>query len=294
MKTIDYLRAILAISCCILSALAQSADQAQAQALTNVSYPSVLKLPQGAPAKKISYGDDALQYGELWLPPGKMHVTGPLLVFIHGGCWLNAYDIKHAHAATHALSQAGFAVWSLEYRRTGDVGGAWPGSFKDILQGIDYVQQLKSYNLNTDEIILMGHSAGGHLALLAGQHYVNKEGNKKADKNPIKGVIGLAAISDVEKYALGKNDCQTATPAFMGGTYSEKSAEYNLANPMKQGFHPHTVLIHGDKDTIVPLAQSLDAKQTVKVVPGAGHFDMIHSGSKAWGVILKAIDVLIE
>jgi acetyl esterase/lipase len=113
MKTMNYLRAILVIGCCALSALAQSAEQA----LTNVSYPSILKLPQGTPAKTISYGDDALQFCELWLPPGKAQVTKPLLVFIHGGCWLNAYDIKHVYAATHALSQAGFAVWSLQFLR---------------------------------------------------------------------------------------------------------------------------------------------------------------------------------
>ncbi|MFT4925237.1 MAG: acetyl esterase/lipase [Phenylobacterium sp.] len=257
--------------------------------LSNVSYASVLKQAKGTPSKIISYGDDSLQYGELWLPNHSKQAqlgSKPLIVFIHGGCWLNAYDIKHTQAASDALSQAGFAVWSLEYRRTGDVGGAWPGSYQDILQGIEYTKQLSQFNINQQQILLMGHSAGGHLAILAANHY-----DQKADKR-IKGVIGLAAISDIAKYAEGSNDCQTATPRFMGGTYQAQQQSYDAANPIKQGFHPNTILIHGDQDSVVPLAQSTDSGQKVVIVKGGGHFDMIHPGSKAWITLLKTIDEL--
>ena len=82
----------------------------------------------------MSYAGQPQQYGELWLPEG----IGPfpVVVFVHGGCWLNAFDITHTHAASTALAQAGYAVWSLEYRRVGDPGGGWPGTFDDISLGV--------------------------------------------------------------------------------------------------------------------------------------------------------------
>ena len=61
-----------------------------------------------------------------------MSANAPLVILIHGGCWLNSFDVNHSRPLATALSQAGFAVWSLEYRRTGDPGGGWPGTLEDI------------------------------------------------------------------------------------------------------------------------------------------------------------------
>jgi len=71
----------------------------------------------------------------LWLPAEGNKKQNNLVVFIHGGCWLNAYDIKHSYALATALAQEGYAVWSLEYRRA---AMRWwmAGSFDDILSGI--------------------------------------------------------------------------------------------------------------------------------------------------------------
>lgn len=252
----------------------------------NVSYKSVLELPTDAPSEILSYGDDPLQYGELWLPDSKQDLAAPLIVFIHGGCWLNAYDIKHTQAASYALTKYGYAVWSVEYRRTGDEGGAWPGTFNDILSAIEFARQLNRTTINNSQIVLVGHSAGGHLALLAANHYA-----KRAD-NLVKGVIGLAAISNLKKYSQGDNSCQSVVVDFMGGNFKANKEQYNSADPMVQGFHSRTILIHGDNDTIVPLAQSTESNQYVEIVKGAGHFDMIHTGSSSWHVLLKTLNEL--
>ena len=252
----------------------------------NVSYNSILKLPTGTPSEILSYDDDPLQYGELWLPDTEQNLAAPLIVFIHGGCWLNAYDIKHTQAASNALTKAGYAVLSVEYRRTGDEGGAWPGTFNDILSAIEFAKRLKRDKVNNSQIILMGHSAGGHLALLAANHY------GKHEKNSVKGVIGLAAISNLKKYSQGDNSCQSVVVDFMNGDFKANEEQYNLADPMVQGFHSRTILIHGDSDTIVPLAQSTKSNQYVEIVQGAGHFDMIHTGSSSWQVMLKILGEL--
>ena len=97
----------------------------------DVSFDQVTALPFTASHRQIAYGNDPLQFGELWSPLEDS--PRGLIVLLHGGCWLNAFDLQYSYAMSTALSQAGYLVWSLEYRRTGDAGGGWPGTFADIM-----------------------------------------------------------------------------------------------------------------------------------------------------------------
>ena len=280
---------------------------------SNVSYKDVLALPVASPDHVISYGVDPYQFAELWLPkeglpkeglpkeglpkegllkegllkegleksldfeePVKRH---PLVVLVHGGCWLNAFDIKHTHALSTALMRAGYAVWSIEYRRTGDRGGAWPGSYNDIKLAISSLDKLGEYPVDLDKVAIAGHSAGGHLALLAGS-------DKLYDFDA---VIGLAAITDIVTYAAGDNSCQIATPQFMGGSSTQFPDRYAAANPAVKKPHPATVLIHGSLDSIVDSAHAGYIESDSHIIDGAGHFDMVHPGTPSYQALLKAL-----
>lgn len=245
----------------------------------DVPYPAVAQLEPGTPAQVVSYGPDALQFAELWLP--EQTDAAPVIAFIHGGCWLNAYDIAHTRPFTTALADAGFAVWSIEYRRTGDNGGGWPGSYEDIQAALTTLVEQQNPGLDLSRVALMGHSAGGHLALLAGA-------NPPADLD-IDAVVGLAAITDLPAYARGDNSCEGVTPGFMGGTPDEVPQLYQQANPATQQPHPRTVLIQGTADKIVSTEQAQLKGATTLWVEDAGHFDMIHPGAPVWQQI---IDVL--
>lgn len=249
--------------------------------MNNVSYGSVTALGFKPADVRLVYGDDdpQLQYGLLWLPAASAATQKkPLIVLVHGGCWLNAYDIRHTFPLSSALAEAGYAVWSLEYRRTGDAGGGWPGSFEDVVKGIAFASTLEEYPLDTGRVVVMGHSAGGHLALLAASGSSN-----------VGAVIGLAAITDIVEYSRGTNDCQAAAPAFMGGTYEELPSAYEAANPAEKPLHAKTVLLQGDVDTIVPPAQSRLPGAVTEIYAGAGHFDWIHPGSGAYGLLLSTL-----
>ncbi|MEP2603806.1 MAG: alpha/beta hydrolase, partial [Paraglaciecola sp.] len=135
----------------------------------NLAYSKVAELPFSTADAKISYGPNPQQYALFW----EARVAGqvvkrPLVVLIHGGCWLSAYDIQHTYALSTGLAQAGFNVWSVEYRRTGDLGGGWPSTYDDIKAGILASAQYKNEEFELANSVLVGHSAGGHLALLAG------------------------------------------------------------------------------------------------------------------------------
>ncbi|WP_133470659.1 alpha/beta hydrolase family protein [Paraglaciecola marina] len=238
----------------------------------NLAYSKVAELPFSTADVKISYGPNPLQYALYW----EARVAGqvdkrPLVVLIHGGCWLSAYDIQHTYALSTGLAQAGFNVWSLEYRRTGDLGGGWPSTYDDIKAGILASAQYKNGEFELANSVLVGHSAGGHLALLAG-----------GAMSELKGVIGLAAINDIEEYARGSNSCQTVTKDFMGGMPKDKPQQYKLANPSKQPLHLNSFLLQGTQDNIVPAFNLEKLNRKVVMLDGVGHFDWIHPGSEAF------------
>lgn len=244
-----------------------------------VSFKSVTDLKVNQPSEKIAYGTDPLQYGLLW--QSQIAVSNPLIVLVHGGCWLNAFGVDHSFPMATALSQAGYPVWSLEYRRTGDEGGGWPGSFDDIKLALNQLDLVQTHDISTEEIILMGHSAGGHLALLAA--------NELKDIN-FKQIIGLAAITDISRYALGANSCQQATPKFMGGMPDEKADAYQAANLIDKKLPIEVTLLQGDADQIVPILQSQLHEVNAEIIADAGHFDWIHPGSPAFKHLLTVIN----
>jgi acetyl esterase/lipase len=253
---------------------------------SNVSYTSVTGLEFSRADQRLVYGDanPDLQYGLLWLPDGlEAEAKAPLVILIHGGCWLNEYDIQHSFPLSTALAQAGYAVWSLEYRRTGDAGGGWPGSFEDIRQGVAFTSNFADHPVDLERIIIAGHSAGGHLALLAGAEFQN-----------INGVIGLAAITDIIEYSRGLNSCQAAAIKFMGGSYETMPADYHAANPAETSLHEHTVLLHGNEDGIVPPGQAHVSGTRSLLAEGAGHFDWIHPGTGAFQLLLSTLEDMYE
>ena len=259
--------------------LLQAAEELSWSEAQDVTFEEVLQLPFRSGDYIISYGEDSSQFGSLWLPKGNNNGT---VIFIHGGCWMNEYDIEHAQAFATGLASAGYAVWSLEYRRTGDLGGGWPGTFMDIISGINKLSDLGKFDLNMERLVLMGHSAGGHLAILAGA---------RPDLLELKPslVLGLAAITNVETYARGTNSCQKSASAFMGGGPDELPDMYEEVQPANHEVDPNTVLLYGSVDQIVPAAQALLPGARPLRHRSAGHFDWIHPGTDAFRTILLVL-----
>lgn len=247
----------------------------------NVEFEQIQALKFRHGDQQIQYGAEALQFGQLYLPENG-NAPYPLLIFIHGGCWLNSFDMSHAYSFLTALAQSGFAVWSLEYRRTGDTGGGWPGTFEDIKQGIEFASSLDSNSVETGSYILMGHSAGGHLALLAGS------GLPEAS-----GIIGIAPITNIISYSQGTNSCQSATAQFMGSPYNQNSLAYRQANPAKKTPHQNTLILQGSLDAIVPTEQTRLTGARTELLDGAGHFDWLHPGSSAFRLLLDSIKEMV-
>jgi len=133
-----------------------------------------------------------------------------------------------------------------------------------------------------EKLVLMGHSAGGHLAILAGA---------RAELLEVKPslVLGLAAITDVVTYAEGQSSCQQSATAFMGGGPDDRPAAYEAVQPANYGVDPNTVLLYGAFDQIVPSSQAMLPEARSLRHESAGHFDWIHPGTDAFRMILAVL-----
>ncbi len=255
-----------------------------------------------APDSRLNYGDDPLQFGDLRLPPGPG--PHPVAVFIHGGCWLSQYDIQHSSKLTAALARSGIATWSLEYRRVGDEGGGWPGTFLDIGRGTDHLRSIaKEYNLDLDRVIAMGHSAGGHLALwTAARSGLPSEAPVSA-KNPlaVRGVLALAPAPDIALLHEQKV-CGHVIDGLMGGSPEQVPDRYSWADLMQ--LVPDAVpqvLIIGKHDSdwspsgrrYFDAAKERGDKVQVIEAKESGHFEMIDPQSTTWQLVLDAARELL-
>jgi acetyl esterase/lipase len=252
-----------------------------------VPYSALLSLPKSAPTRVFSYGSNALQTVSLYEAQKNnkgRSVSNSAVVFIHGGCWLNAYDASHGAGFYSALAKTGIDTYAVEYRRTGDEGGGWPGSFHDIQDAINTISDTLSQADDGKNIYIVGHSAGGHLALLAAASKLEIPDNVN-----IKSVIGLAAITDITEYAKGANSCQTATPDFMGGKPEVRFEAYKQASPKLERIVYPVVLMQGAADAIVPALHSVSEHAETISIPNGGHFDWLHPKSDSYKALLKVV-----
>jgi acetyl esterase/lipase len=262
---------------------------------------------------RIHYGPGEYQFGDLRLPVNTAQRPVPLVVFVHGGWWKSAYDLTYAGHLCAALKSAGVATWSIEYRRVGSTGGGWPATFQDVAAGCDYVATLaKSYSLDLNRVIAMGHSAGGHLAFwLAGRHHVPETSPicTPQPKVALHGVIALAGAVDLRltcdlsgyfTFAHDKHEVYS----LIGGSPAEFQDRYRAGNPgdlLPLGVPQ--VLIQGSEDDQIPpelparwaeIARRQGDTVTVTMLPGADHFDVVDPESKAWATVRAAVLKMVQ
>lgn len=258
---------------------------------------ALMDFPQPEADHVIAYGDDPLQFGELRLPEGEGPF--PVIVFIHGGCWMSEYDIGHSRKLANAFPQEGIATWSLEYRRIGDPGGAWPGTFDDIEAGFKYLSRLTGrFALDASKVILVGHSAGGHLALWLAQRI---EEQRSADVIKPRGVLGLAPAPDLE-FLYAHQTCNNAVGKLMGGSPEEYPERYeygSVARRIPQST-PQIAVIGKFDETWRPVgfryakaASGQGVPISVVEAPEAGHFELIDPDSTTWPLVLGAARELL-
>lgn len=263
----------------------------------------ILEAPPPPPTKRIAYGREPLHFGEIRLPEGEGPF--PVVMNIHGGFWRAHYTLDHAGHLCAALARAGIATWNVEYRRLGNPGGGWTGTFQDVGAASDYLHTLADrYPLDLKRSVVMGHSAGGHLALWVAARQTFATAHPLYTPTPFafRGVIALAPVADLAM-AWHLRLSNTVVEQLVGGSPTSHPERYALASPIELlplGI-PQTV-VHGERDDIVPIAvaERYVAAATaagdacrLERLPAAGHFEVIDPTTREWNVVLSATRLLL-
>lgn len=254
-------------------------------------------LPQPAADEIIAYGPEPRQFGELRMPEG----DGPfgVAVIVHGGCWLSDYDESYMGTLAEAITDLGWATWTIGYRRVGESGGGWPNTFLDSAAAVDFLPELATrYPLDVERVLAVGHSAGGHLALwLAARTRLPPASPLfSSDPQPISGVLGLAAAADLD-YLSEQQSCGDAVTRMMEGDPTRFPNRYAEGSPVRLlPLGVRQILVNGELDETwnVPADRYFEAATAAgavverRMMPGAGHFELVVPSSPNWDVVREA------
>jgi acetyl esterase/lipase len=232
------------------------------------------------------YGPGSRQYGAWWLPPGAGPF--PLVVLVHGGYWRPVYDLHLEDDVAADLRDRGYVVWNVEYS---PAGSAWPATLTDVAAAYD--QAVAAPLVDPARIAVVGHSAGGHLALWLASRTARTPGGAPAVPPAL--VVPQAPVACLAlawEQRLGDG----AVELLMGGSPARHPERYSNADPLAL-LPPRArcVLVHGRADDVVPITQSETyqrASGCELVTVAGGHFEHLDPRSTAHAALLAALSTL--
>jgi len=241
----------------------------------------------------LRYGPSVDQEADLYLPTTP---RPPVVCLLHGGFWRRPYGRDQMTAIARDLVSRGLAVWNLEYRRLGTPQDEWKATMDDVAAGIDHLAQLSAegVDLDLDRVTVVGHSAGGHLALwVAGSHHSR---GAQSPRVHVLAAVGLAPIADLA-HAYDLRVGGEVVAELLGGPPNQYPERFQAASPIQLlPLRVRQLVLHGTADDMVPIDLSrrysraaLAAGDAVELIElsGTGHMEYLDPGSEAHATLCR-------
>jgi acetyl esterase/lipase len=226
----------------------------------------------------------------------------PVMVLIHGGSWQKRYGRIFTRGLAGDLLRRGWAVWNIEYRRVGG-GGGWPNTFADVAAAIDHLAALGEGRLALDRVSILGHSAGGHLALWAAGRPNLPDGAPGALDGPprvhprrVISQAGVANLADAYRRWHGG-----VVRDLMGGSPDQVPERYAAGDPIRLlPLDMPVLIVHGVRDETVSIEISRSYVDAVRAAGGevelveiqgeAGHRAHLDPRSETWAAVVERLE----
>lgn len=267
-----------------------------------IDIPAFMAIPRPQPTTEIRYGEAPTQAIDLFLPDGDG--PSPVVVLIHGGCWSTKtaarQQLRHLGAD---LAQRGIATWSIGYRRADEAGGGYPGTYRDVGVAIDRLREdAGRYRLDLSRTVLVGHSAGGHLALWAASRDKLPAASALRVDTPFvpRNVVAIAGVGDLASFAPQiPRACGPGIGEHLVGTPSpDRPDVYADTSPAAMpAAGTRVAMVSGILDRLVPpyvahdYARAVRGQVAVQLVniDDAGHFDLVAMG-RPWHEVRRIVE----
>jgi len=292
----------------ILSAILAMGATAPVARTRLMDWPDLLARPLPKADQRIAYGPGQNQFGELWIP--STAGRHPLVIMIHGGCWrARVATLSIMNYAADDLRRRGVAVWNIEYRGVDQVGGGYPGTFLDVAAAADALRAIApAHHLDVRGVVVVGHSAGGHLAawLAARRRLPPASSLASRDPLPIAGVVNLGGLPDLKADRAARDAACGAevVDALAGAPGPSRPDVYADTSPAERlPLGVPEAIVNGAEDPVAPpwLGQAYAARLraagdpvTFVEVPETGHAELIAPGSAAWARAVTLITRMVR
>jgi acetyl esterase/lipase len=224
----------------------------------------------------VSYGSHAQQKMDVYLPADRNTIDTKVMILIHGGAW-NSGDKSDFNAYVDSLKkrEPSYAIFNINYRLANSPD-IFPAQEQDVKAAVEFIFNKRSEYVVSDKFVLLGASAGAHLALLQGYKY----------STPVKPKAIVDFFGPTDLVEMYNNPPSQLVPillnAVIGATPTTNSNLYIQSSPINfvTAQSPPTIVLHGAVDIIVPASQSasLNVKLTISrvtheyiVYPAEGH-----------------------
>lgn len=228
----------------------------------------------------IQYGSDTAQRFDMYLPAGRTDSTTKVMILIHGGAWASG-DKTDFGSFVDTLKKRlpDYAIFNINYRLSDGVSNLFPTQENDVKAAVEFIYNKRNEYKISDKFVLLGASAGGHLALLQGYKYSSPVAVKA-----VVDFFGPADMVDLYNNPASPLISSAIVAQIVGATPTSNPALYQQSSPVNYvtNLSPPTIIFHGGMDPLVSpnqsatlstLLQTAGVTHQYTLYPNGGHGD---------------------